>query len=302
MYNGILNVYKEPGYTSLDVCAIMRGITGQKKTGHTGTLDPSAEGVLPVCLGNATKLCDMLEGKKKEYVATFMLGKKTDTLDITGEVIEEREPRATEDDIREAIKSFIGGYDQIPPMYSAKFVNGQRLYELARKGQVIERKPVFVDIYSIDVEEMNLPYVTVRVLCGKGTYIRSLCEDIAKKCGELAVMTKLVRTKVADFSSEKALTIKQLEAVRDEGRLSEVIIPTEEAFSDLPRFKVKKEFRKAIDNGNKLKLSMIEEYVNTEGLDKCRIANDEGTFMGVYYYDREERVLKPFKMFLEVVQ
>ncbi len=300
MLNGLINVYKEPGYTSMDVCAVLRGITGQKKIGHTGTLDPSAEGVLPICLGNATKLCDMLESKKKEYVATFMLGKKTDTLDITGEVLEERKPRASKEDIEAAIKTFIGGYEQVPPMYSAKFINGQRLYELARKGQTVERKPVFVDIYDIKIEEADLPYVTIRVLCGKGTYIRSLCEDICEKCGELGVMTKLIRTAVDHFTSDKALTIKQLETVRDEGRLSEVVIPTEDAFSDLPRFMVKPDFRKAIDNGNKLKLSMIKEYVSLKDGDRCRISNDEGTFMGVYYYEEKERALKPFKMFLEI--
>ena len=123
MINGIINVYKQKGYTSFDVCAVMRGILGQRKVGHTGTLDPDAEGVLPVCVGNATKLCDMLTDKSKEYVATFVLGIKTDTLDISGTVLEERKPTVSEEDLRAAINSFIGGYEQLPPMYSAKKID-----------------------------------------------------------------------------------------------------------------------------------------------------------------------------------
>lgn len=299
MYNGIINVYKEPGFTSFDVCAVMRGITGQRKIGHTGTLDPAAEGVLPICLGSATKLCDMLEGKRKEYVATFMLGKRTDTLDITGTVIEEREPRVSEEKLTETIMSFVGGYDQIPPMYSAKSVNGQRLYDLAREGKVVERKPVFVDIYEIEILSMDIPNVTVRVLCGKGTYIRSLCEDIAAGCGELAVMTSLKRTAVSNFTSDKALKIKDIEKIRDEGRLDEIIVPTEEAFKDIPRFTVKTEFRKLIDNGNKLASFMVEEDISLKDGDNARIANDEGQFVGVFTYNKRTNELKPFKMFME---
>ena len=300
MYNGIINVYKEPGFTSFDVCAVMRGITGQRKIGHTGTLDPAAEGVLPICLGSATKLCDMLEGKRKEYVATFMLGKRTDTLDITGTVLEEKTYSVSEEELKIAINSFVGGYDQVPPMYSAKSINGQRLYDLARKGKVVERKPVFVDIYEIEIMSMDLPNVTVRVLCGKGTYIRSLCEDMAAKCGELAVMTSLKRTAVSSFTADKALKIKEIEQLRNEGRLNDIILPTEEAFIDIPKFTVKKDFRKLIDNGNKLQSFMVEEQVSLSDGANVRIANDEGTFVGVFTYNETTRELKPFKMFMEL--
>ncbi len=300
MYNGLINVYKEPGFTSFDVCAVMRGITGQKKIGHTGTLDPMAEGVLPICLGNATKLCDMLEGKK-EYVAVFMLGKRTDTLDITGEVLEERTPVSSEEEIRDAINSFVGGYNQVPPMYSAKSVNGQKLYDLARKGKVIERKSSFVEIYEIEVLSVNWPEIKIRVLCGKGTYIRSLCEDIAAKCGELAVMTSLVRTETTGFRIEKALKLADLEQLKNEGKLSEAVIPTETVFEELPRLHVKKEFRKLIDNGNKMKPCELNETYEPQDGEKVRICNDEGVFVGVFSYNKEEQVYKPYKMFMEKV-
>lgn len=301
MINGLINVYKEPGFTSFDVVAVMRGVAGQRKIGHTGTLDPMAEGVLPVCLGNATKLCDMLEDKKKEYVATFMLGKRTDTLDITGEVLEEKEVTAKEEDIIKAAESFVGGYYQLPPMYSAKWVDGRRLYDLARSGVVVERNPVFVEIYELEVTKVSLPYVTIRVLCGKGTYIRSLCEDIAGKCNELAVMTKLVRTRVSDFKIEDALKISELNAMKENGTLKDCVVPTDFAFTDLKKITVKKEFRKYIDNGNKVFFDQVEgETDNLTNEEKVRVYNDEDRFTGLFSFCEEENSFKPFKMFMEL--
>lgn len=299
MINGIINVYKEKGFTSFDVVAVMRGIAGQKKVGHTGTLDPDAEGVLPVCLGNATKLCDMLTDKKKEYVATFLLGKKTDTLDISGKVLEEREPSVTESDLKNAIQSFVGGYDQIPPMYSAKKVDGKKLYDLAREGKTIERKPSFVEIYEIEVLEMNLPSFSVRVSCGKGTYIRSLGEDIAAKCGELAVMTSLKRTKVSEFSLDRAYTLKELTDIKNEGRLSETVQPTESAFYDLRVITVKPEYRKFIDNGNKLKPEFVGNISDYKDGERVRVHKDDGSFTGLYSFDVTKNEFVPYKMFME---
>lgn len=298
MLNGIINVYKERGFTSFDVCALMRGIAGQKKVGHTGTLDPQAEGVLPICLGNATKLCDMLTDKTKEYVAEFVLGKKTDTLDIWGTVIEEREPVVSEDKLREAILSFVGGYEQLPPMYSAKKVDGKRLYDLARAGKEVARKPVFVDIHEIEILNIDYPKVTVRVSCGKGTYIRSLCEDIAAKAGELAVMTSLKRTRVAAFTADNALTLKDLQDLKDKGLLSTAVLPTDSAFPDYEALTVKEDFRKLIDNGNKLSLSMIDGKQNLNEGEIVRIYNDEKVFTGLYLFVKAENCLKPFKMFM----
>ena len=183
MVNGIINVYKEKGYTSFDVVAKMRGIFGQKKIGHTGTLDPDAQGVLPVCLGKATKVCDLLTDKDKVYKATMLLGIQTDTLDISGKVCNKAMVNVTEQQVRDVISTFVGTIEQVPPMYSALKVNGKKLYELAREGKTIERKARKVSIYDITIDEICLPEVVMTVSCSKGTYIRSLCDDIGTKLG-----------------------------------------------------------------------------------------------------------------------
>ena len=298
MTNGLINIYKEKGFTSFDVVAVLRGIFGQRKIGHTGTLDPNAEGVLVVCLGNATKLCVMLTDKKKAYVATCMLGKRTDTLDITGEVLEEKPFKATEEEVRKAILSFVGGYDQIPPMYSAKKVNGKKLYDMARSGAVIERKPVHVDIFNIEILDMDLPNVTIQVSCGKGTYIRSLCEDIGAKCGELSVMTSLKRIAVNEFTVDNAYTLDDLKILKSENKLEKAVIPTDVVFSELRKATVLPEKRKLIDNGNKLLLTDTDIDFSVNDSEELRIYNDEERFAGVYRYDQSEDMLKPFKMFI----
>ena len=191
MVNGILNVYKEKGYTSHDVVAKLRGIVGQKKIGHTGTLDPDAEGVLPVCLGRATKVCDMLTEKDKTYEAVLLLGKETDTQDISGTVLRVGETEGlTQEQVKDCVMSFVGEYDQIPPMYSALKVNGKKLYELAREGKTIERKSRKVEIKEIRILEMALPRVRMEVSCSKGTYIRTLCHDIGEKLGCFGCMSR----------------------------------------------------------------------------------------------------------------
>ena len=183
MKSGIINVYKEAGYTSFDVVAKLRGILHIKKIGHTGTLDPDAVGVLPICIGKATKVCDMLTNTDKTYVATLLMGVSTDTYDISGTILDEKEVNVTPEMVEKTIKSFIGEQDQIPPMYSAIKVNGKKLYELAREGKVIERKARRINIYNIEIIDINLPRVKMRIDCSKGTYIRSLCNDIGEKLG-----------------------------------------------------------------------------------------------------------------------
>lgn len=299
MINGLINVYKEKGYTSFDVCAVMRGISGQKKVGHTGTLDPDAEGVLPICLGNATKLCDMLKEKKKEYIATFLLGKRTDTLDIWGNVLEERAPQVLEEKLRDAILSFKGGYNQLPPMFSAKKVNGQRLYDLARKGREVERIPVFVEIKDIEILDISYPEVTIRVECGKGTYIRSLCEDIGARCGELACMTSLKRTVVNDFKVEDSYTVSELTDMKNQGRLLEAVRPTDMVFMEYKGIYVKKDYKKYIDNGNRLYPDWIDaETLSFEDGEIVRVYNTEGNFTGLYSYIEADEGFKPYKMFI----
>ena len=202
MYNGVINIYKERGFTSFDVVAKLRGILKQKKIGHTGTLDPDAEGVLVVCLGKATKLCDILTDKDKSYEATMLLGVTTDTEDQTGNVLSRQEVTCSEQEAEQAVMSFVGSYDQIPPMYSAIKVNGKKLYELARKGIEVERAPRKVEIHQIEITKISLPSVSFSVSCGKGTYIRALARDIGRALNSGAYLTALCRTRSGDIRIE----------------------------------------------------------------------------------------------------
>lgn len=292
MYNGIINVYKEKGYTSHDVVAKLRGILKQKKIGHTGTLDPDATGVLPVCLGIGTKLCDMLTDRSKTYKAVLLLGVTTDTEDITGEIICKNTVNTTEDEVVKSINSFIGEYDQIPPMYSAIKVNGKKLYELAREGKSVERKPRHVVISDIEITGIDLPYVTMTVSCEKGTYIRSLCRDIGEKLGCGGCVESLVRTRVGNFTIDKALTLKQIEELRDAGKLSERIETVDSVFLDYPKILVKGREDTLVSNGNKFPKK--EEW--PDGFVRVYRESTGGCFAGVYVSDNE-RFYKPYKMF-----
>ena len=209
--DGVLNIRKEKGYTSFDVVAKLRGILHMKKIGHTGTLDPEAEGVLPVVLGKATKLVDLLTEKQKTYEALLHLGLETDTQDMTGTVLEEKPVEVTEEDVEAVIREFVGEYQQIPPMYSALKVDGKKLYELAREGKTVERKARTVHFYEIDIKEINLPYVRFSVTCSKGTYIRTLCHDIGQKLGCGGCMEELLRTRSGNFVWEDSMTLAQVE-------------------------------------------------------------------------------------------
>ncbi|MDO4284232.1 MAG: tRNA pseudouridine(55) synthase TruB [Eubacteriales bacterium] len=218
MLDGMLNVYKEAGFTSNDVVAKLRGILKQRKIGHTGTLDPDAVGVLPVCLGKGTKLCELIADRDKEYVAVLRLGVVTDTQDVTGAVLrripeEEVRESVSEAGVREMAASFLGDIDQIPPMYSALKVNGKKLYELARAGQTIERAARRIHIYELEIEKIELPLVRMRIRCSKGTYIRTLCHDIGEKLGVGGAMESLVRTRVGIFRIEEAKTLSEIEAI-----------------------------------------------------------------------------------------
>ena len=299
MVNGIINIYKEAGFTSHDVVAKLRGIVKQKKIGHTGTLDPDATGVLPVCLGNATKLCDMLTDKSKEYEACMLLGVTTDTQDMSGKVLENKQVSCTQEEARGAVLSFIGEYDQIPPMYSAIKVNGKKLYELARNGIEIERKPRRVEISHIEILECSLPKIHFRVSCSKVTYIRALCADIGDKLGCGAAMKSLIRTRVGTFVIEEAWKLSEVEKMVAEGKLLEHVIAPDRVFMEYPKVKVKSVFEKALANGNILGLNQVTfEKENTlqEG-ELIRVYNSGDIFTGVYTYMAEEKGLKPYKMF-----
>ncbi len=297
--NGILNVYKEPGFTSFDVVAKLRGICKQKKIGHTGTLDPDASGVLPVCLGNATKLCDLLTDKTKEYRAKLLLGCITDTQDTTGSILEEHPVTATKEEVRSAILSFVGEYDQIPPMYSALKVNGQKLCDLARAGKVVERKSRRITIYAIEIEEIDLPYAVMRVSCSKGTYIRTLCDDIGRKLGCGGAMAELVRTRSGQFEIGQAKKLAEIEQLAREGRLEEILLPTDSVFAGLPAVRVKKEADLLAVNGNPLYPGHLEgvEETPADGM-QIRVYGESGRFYGVYGWQEENGRFKPVKMFL----
>ena len=299
MYHGIINVYKERGFTSHDVVAKLRGIAGQKKIGHTGTLDPDAEGVLPVCLGAATKLCDMLTDKSKEYEAVLKLGIVTDTQDTTGTVLEQHQVQVTEAQLEQAMQGFIGAYDQVPPMYSALKVNGKKLYELAREGKVVERKARPVEIYYLDVLE---PYqqstneIKIRVGCSKGTYIRTLCHDIGVALGCGGAMAYLQRTKVGAFTLDKAYTLAQLQEMKEQGTLDSAVTPVEDFFAHLPKVVVKDSARKLVQNGNVLPETVL---VQSESEEKgwFRVYDCDNRFYGIYQYIEEDHLFKPEKMF-----
>ena len=310
MYHGIMNVYKEAGFTSHDVVAKLRGICKQKKIGHTGTLDPDAVGVLPVCLGSGTKLCDMLTGETKEYIARFRLGITTDTQDISGKVLEEKEVGVCEEQVREMLSHFVGELQQVPPMYSALKVGGKRLYELAREGKEVERKARLITVYELELLKAEHPEYEIRVTCSKGTYIRTLCHDVgqALSCG--AVMTSLVRSRVGEFRLQDAKPLSALQELADQGRLQEAVIPVEEMFRALPAIQVSDGAQKALLNGNQLKQSEILVKEDTESPGKIskefpvdqgeyRVYSSDGWFCAIYRYERGRKLFTPVKMFLE---
>ena len=295
--DGLINVYKERGFTSHDVVAKLRGILKQKKIGHTGTLDPEAEGVLPVCLGKATKVCELLTDKDKTYQAVLLLGVETDTQDTTGTVTARAPVTASEEDVREAVQSFTGSYDQIPPMYSALKINGKKLYDLARAGKEVERKARTVQIHEIRIEEIALPRVTMTVTCSKGTYIRTLCYDIGRKLGCGGCMEKLLRTRVERFTLEEAYTLSQIEKIRDEGQLEEILTPVDRLFSQYPLFQAVSEAEKRLENGNPLLCEELTEVKPPEH-GPVRIYAADGRFSGIYQYDPKIHRYRPVKMFL----
>lgn len=301
MINGIVNVYKEKGFTSFDVVAKMRGMFHQKKIGHTGTLDPDAEGVLPVCLGKATKVCDLLTDKDKEYKAVLLLGKETDTQDISGEVLNSAEVLVAEDAVREAILSFVGAYEQVPPMYSALKVNGQKLCDLARKGITVERKARPVTIHNIEIIRVSLPEVEMVVSCSKGTYIRTLCDDIGKKLGCYGCMKSLLRTKVDCFTLDKAYTLSQLQAFIDEKEEQDwdFIAAVDSVFQKYESIVAKEEAQKMVVNGNRIPVDFISDFTEEKQQENIRLYNYENKFIGIYTYIEETQEYKPVKLFMD---
>lgn len=300
MINGILNVYKEKGYTSHDVVAKLRGILGQRKIGHTGTLDPDAEGVLPVCLGRATKVCDLLTDRDKTYVADLLLGVSTDTQDITGTVIQEKSTAGlTENRVFKCIENYIGEYDQIPPMYSALKIGGKKLCDLAREGKTVERKSRRVLIKDITVLECRLPGVRMQVECSKGTYIRTLCHDIGQDLGTGGCMEHLLRTRAGAFRIEDSLRLDEIRRFTEEGRLSEILIPVDHVFSEYEALVVNSRYSALLYNGNPFRADALQEKCSPSDGARYRIYDEERRFAAIYTYRAEENKFRPEKMFLD---
>ena len=303
MIHGVLNIYKEKGYTSHDVVARLRRIVGQKKIGHTGTLDPEAEGVLPVCLGKATKLCDLLTDKDKTYEAVLLLGISTDTQDTTGKILEEKNTAdLREEAVREVVLSFEGEYDQIPPMFSALKVGGKKLYELARDGKEVERKPRHVQIYRIRILQIDLPRVRMEVTCSKGTYIRTLCHDIGEKLGCGGCMESLLRTRVERFGVAESHRISEVEQLMDEGTLQEHMIKVDEMFPDYQKVYLTPEASAAVRNGNSFRLGdviWISELSGFQNAERVRVYDEERNFIAVYEFEKENQLFKIVKMFFD---
>ncbi|MDR1018809.1 MAG: tRNA pseudouridine(55) synthase TruB, partial [Lachnospiraceae bacterium] len=283
MIDGIINVYKEAGFTSFDVVAKLRGMLGQKKIGHTGTLDPDATGVLPVCLGKATKVVDLLTDWSKTYKATMLLGIQTDTGDISGKEIavdefaNEKVKDYTEKQIKDILNSFLGKTMQIPPMYSALKVNGKKLYEYAREGKSIERQPREINITTIELLVFSGLEISFVANVSKGTYIRTLCEDIGKKLNTLGTMKSLERISVGIFHKSKALTLDQIDSIihKDEEKELSYLLPyvtnIQDVFSGYLKVFVKEDSDFKLSNGNKLEkndISYIVKTLDTKSNDK----------------------------------
>lgn len=307
MTDGILNVYKEKGFTSHDVVAKLRGILRMKKIGHTGTLDPDAAGVLPVCLGKGTRLCELLTDKDKEYEALLKLGTETDTQDTSGRVLAEKPVHVTAEQIEALVKTFTGEIEQVPPMYSAIKVNGKKLYELARVGKEVERQARRIRIYGIDILRIDLPFVRFRVRCSKGAYIRTLCHDIGQAAGCGGCMAELTRTRSGRFSLEDSLTLDRIETLYREGDLQAYILPVDAFFSDLQKLVLPNNLDRPAHNGNALPFTghgvqVIpnkdgQEHSPVTGEQRFRVYDSAGCFIGVYEGAEDRPLLKPWKMF-----
>ena len=299
---GLVLLDKPEGYTSFKAAAVLRRIYGTKRVGHTGTLDPMATGALPVLIGRATRLCSFVALSDKEYIADIRLGITTDTLDITGRVLTECVPDVSDERLLDAVAHFKGEYDQIPPMFSALKVGGKKLYELARDGKEVERKPRHVQIYRIRILQIDLPRVRMEVTCSKGTYIRTLCHDIGEKLGCGGCMESLLRTRVERFGVAESLRISEVEQLMDEGTLQEHMIKVDEMFPDYQKVYLTPEASAAVRNGNSFRLGdviWISELSGFQNAERVRVYDEERNFIAVYEFEKENQLFKIVKMFFD---
>lgn len=277
---GIICIDKPQGMTSFAVCSRLRKIFGEKKVGHAGTLDPLATGVLPVMIGGATKFLSHLPEHDKGYLAEFVLGKTTDTLDITGNLTGEFPVNCSDEQVRYAIESFKGKIMQVPPMYSAVSVGGKRLYELARSGVEVERQSREIEIKKLDMLPKNGDYYVIDVLCSKGTYIRSLIDDIGKKLGTGAVMTSLCRTQACGFSLADCNDLESLFAAKEAGEdMQKYLLPVENVFLQFEKLTVSQAQSIRFKNGGALDAERIKSPIAESSV--YRVCSPNGEFLGL---------------------
>lgn len=282
--NGIILINKPKGFTSRDVVNKLGGILHTKKLGHTGTLDPIATGVLVVCIGNATKLCEVLTSEYKEYVGTIQLGVRTDTLDVTGNVVEKKDYDVNEDMIREVLHGFLGKSIQTTPIYSAVKVNGKKLYEYAREGKTVELPKREIDIQDIELISYEKDKIVFRAVVSKGTYIRALIDDICVQLGTVGTMRDLVRTKQGKFAINESYSLEEVES----GNYK--ILSIEEVLSDIETLYIDEKCYEKVKNG-----SIIKRVFNGN----MAVFKYQNKVVAIYkVYDKDERLAKPFKMFI----
>lgn len=296
---GVIAIWKPAGYTSHDVVAKARRILRERRIGHTGTLDPAVTGVLPLCVGRATRFVEYLQELPKTYEATLRFGLATDTEDMTGNVIEEKDATfLTEEAIVRAARSFVGEIDQVPPMVSAVKMNGKRLYELAREGIVVERPARRVTIHELNVLEVDVagPHPTLRfsVACSKGTYIRTLCVDIGKKLGVPAVMAELVRTESAGLGQAHCVTLEELAELREQGRLGEKLIAGDSMLK-LPSAIVDEPEATYVLQGKAIAAERLKPPPDRDGL--WKLYRKDGAFLGLFDAENGARKVRPVKVF-----
>ncbi len=297
MKDGILCINKPAGFTSFDVIGKLRGILKFKRLGHSGTLDPMATGVLPVFVGKATKCCDILPNDDKCYIAGFKFGATTDTQDSTGTITHTFEPKkVTIEDIQSVLKDYIGEILQVPPMYSAVSINGQRLYDLARKNIVVERPPRKIVVYSIRVLSYDADTLsgTLEISCGKGTYVRTLINDIGDALGVGGYMTSLVRTSASGFDLKDCYSFEDVTNAMLDSSIDSLIVPTETIFKDYPKLFLSEVQTKQYRNG--VKLPILELNVSTE-YSTYAVYSFDGVFIGTANVDPTESVLRVGKNF-----
>ncbi|SFJ23431.1 tRNA pseudouridine(55) synthase TruB [Thermoflavimicrobium dichotomicum] len=295
--HGVIPIRKPKGYTSHDIVGFMRRLTGQKRVGHTGTLDPEVEGVLPICLGQATRIVEYIQDLPKRYAGTMKLGISTDTEDQTGQVLEEvTVPSLSLDEIHQVFQRFRGEIEQIPPMYSAVRVHGKRLYELARAGVEVERPKRKVMIYDLDCTGMEAgehPLIHFDVRCSKGTYIRTLCVDLGLALGYPAHMTQLTRVQSGPFHLSDCYTLEELKEVSAKGHWQEVLFSMDEVLGQYPSFIVADEDEKRVLDGWDLEIA--DDYANS----LVRVYTESGRFCAIYRIDGKKQA-KPEKVFRDV--